>query len=272
MSVALAPSLLSADFSRLGEAARACEDGGADWIHFDVMDGRFVPNLTVGPIVLDALRKATRVPFDVHLMIEEPLSTLDQYLDAGAGARGRARRGRAASPSVRPARARARRESRASRSTRAPSLASLDEALLFVDFVLVMTVNPGWGGQTFIAGSLDRVARLSEIDPEVRFAGDHRRGRGRGPGEHRRPRPRRSAPFRRGRVRFLGRGRAGIDQTSPGSRRIGRHVACLKGRVDPCILRSPCRDERLLASLPPRCSAQLSRFCPAAARRTTPRS
>ncbi len=167
MSIALAPSLLSADFSRLGEAARACEDGGADWIHFDVMDGRFVPNLTVGPIVLKALRKATRVPFDVHLMIEEPLRTLDQYLDAGASRVAvhveaephlhrfaEHVRGRGVSPGV--------------AINPGTSLASLDEALFFVDFVLVMTVNPGWGGQAFIEASLDRVARLSEA---IRVAG-----------------------------------------------------------------------------------------------------
>jgi ribulose-phosphate 3-epimerase len=161
MSIALAPSLLSADFSRLGDAARACEEGGADWIHFDVMDGHFVPNLTVGPIVLEALRKATRLPFDVHLMIEEPLRTLDQYLDAGAGRVAvhveaephlnrfaQHVRGRGVSPGV--------------AINPGTSLASIDEALHFVDFVLVMTVNPGWGGQVLIAGSLERIARLSE--------------------------------------------------------------------------------------------------------------
>jgi ribulose-phosphate 3-epimerase len=161
VSVALAPSLLSADFSRLGDAARACEEGGADWIHLDVMDGHFVPNLTVGPIVLRALRKATRVPFDVHLMIEEPFATLDQYLDAGAGRVAvhveaephlhrfaQHVRGRGVSPGV--------------AINPGTSLASVDEALHFVDFVLVMTVNPGWGGQAFIAASLDRIVRLSE--------------------------------------------------------------------------------------------------------------
>jgi len=167
MSIALAPSLLSADFSRLGDAARACEDGGADWIHFDVMDGHFVPNLTVGPVVLKALRKATRVPFDVHLMIEEPLRALDQYLDAGAGRVAvhveaephlhrfaQHVRGRGVSPGV--------------AINPGTSLSSLDEALRFVDFVLVMTVNPGWGGQAFIADSLDRIARLAE---SIRQAG-----------------------------------------------------------------------------------------------------
>jgi ribulose-phosphate 3-epimerase len=161
VSVALAPSLLSADFSRLGDAARSCEVGGADWIHFDVMDGRFVPNLTVGPIVLKALRNATRLPFDVHLMIEEPLATLDQYLDAGAG---RVAVHVEAEPHLHrfAQRARERGASPGVAINPGTSLASIDEALHFVDFVLVMTVNPGWGGQAFIAGSLGRIARLSE--------------------------------------------------------------------------------------------------------------
>ncbi|HQQ78495.1 MAG TPA: ribulose-phosphate 3-epimerase, partial [Thermoanaerobaculia bacterium] len=158
--VALAPSILSADFGRLAEAVAACEAGGADWIHFDVMDGHFVPNLTVGPIVLKALGKATKVPFDVHLMIEEPFRTLDQYLDAGArrvAVHVEAEpnlhrfaqhvRGRGVSPGV--------------AINPGTSLDSLDEAVRFVDFVLVMSVNPGWGGQSFIPGSLERVARLS---------------------------------------------------------------------------------------------------------------
>ncbi|HTS02493.1 MAG TPA: ribulose-phosphate 3-epimerase, partial [Thermoanaerobaculia bacterium] len=158
--VALAPSILSADFARLGEAVAACEAAGADFIHFDVMDGRFVPNLTVGPVVLRALRKATRVPFDVHLMIEEPFRTLDQYLDAGA-ARVAVHveaepnlhrlaehvRSRGASPGV--------------AINPGTSLASLDEAVRFVDFVLVMSVNPGWGGQSFLPSALERVARLA---------------------------------------------------------------------------------------------------------------
>jgi ribulose-phosphate 3-epimerase len=160
--VAIAPSILSADFARLGDAVAACEEGGADWIHFDVMDGRFVPNLTVGPIVLRALRKVTRVPFDVHLMIEEPFRTLEQYLDAGAGRIAvhveaepnlhrfaQVVRTRGASPGV--------------AINPGTSLSALDEAVRFVDFVLVMSVNPGWGGQTFIEGSLARIARLAEV-------------------------------------------------------------------------------------------------------------
>jgi ribulose-phosphate 3-epimerase len=156
----IAPSLLSADFGRLAEAVKACEAAGADAIHFDVMDGRFVPNLTVGPIVLTALRHETTLPFDVHLMIEQPLRTLDQYLDSGA-ARVAVHveaephlhrfaehvRGKGVSPGL--------------AINPGTSLAVLDEALSFVDFVLVMTVNPGWGGQSFLPFSTDRVRRLA---------------------------------------------------------------------------------------------------------------
>jgi len=159
--VALAPSILSADFARLGEAVAACEAGGADWIHFDVMDGRFVPNLTVGPIVLKALAKATKVPLDVHLMIEEPFRTLDQYLDAGAR---RVAVHVEAEPNLHRfvQHVRSRGVSPGVAINPGTSLSSLDEAVRFVDFVLVMSVNPGWGGQSFIPGALERVARLRE--------------------------------------------------------------------------------------------------------------
>jgi ribulose-phosphate 3-epimerase len=160
--VKIAPSILSADFGRLAEAVSACERAGADAIHFDVMDGRFVPNLTVGPLVLRALRGTTRLPFDVHLMIEEPFRTLDQYLDAGAARLAvhveaethlhrfaQHVRGRGASPGV--------------AINPGTSLALLDETVRFVDFVLVMTVNPGWGGQSFITGSVERVGELRDL-------------------------------------------------------------------------------------------------------------
>jgi ribulose-phosphate 3-epimerase len=160
LDVAFAPSILSADFARLGEAVAACEAAGADWIHFDVMDGRFVPNLTVGPIVLKALAKATKVPFDVHLMIEEPLRTLDQYLDAGAA---RVAVHVEAEPNLHrfAEHVRSRGVSPGVAINPGTSLASLDEAVRFVDFVLVMSVNPGWGGQSFLTSALERVARLS---------------------------------------------------------------------------------------------------------------
>lgn len=160
-AVRIAPSLLSADFGRLDEAVAACEKAGADFIHFDVMDGHFVPNLTVGPVVLRALRRSAKIPFDVHLMIEEPLRTLEQYLDAGAARVAvhveaepnlhrfaQLVRARGASPGV--------------AINPGTSLATLDEAIRFSDFILVMTVNPGWGGQSFLPGSRERVRRLSE--------------------------------------------------------------------------------------------------------------
>jgi ribulose-phosphate 3-epimerase len=84
MSVRIAPSLLSADFARLADALAMAEEGGADLVHVDVMDGHFVPNLTIGPPVVKALKRATRLPLDVHLMIEKPEETLDRYIDAGA--------------------------------------------------------------------------------------------------------------------------------------------------------------------------------------------
>lgn len=158
-SVRVAPSLLSADFGRLSEAVAACESGGADAIHFDVMDGRFVPSLTVGPLVLRALRKETRLPFDVHLMIEEPFRTLDQYLDAGAA---RVSVHVEAEPHLHrfAAHVRSRGASPGVAVNPGTSLAALDEALGFVDFVLVMSVDPGWGGQPFLPAAVARVARL----------------------------------------------------------------------------------------------------------------
>jgi ribulose-phosphate 3-epimerase len=159
--VHVAPSILSADFGRLADAVKECEEAGADFIHFDVMDGRFVPNLTVGPIVLKALRKETRLAFDVHLMIEEPMRTLDQYLDAGA-----------ARVSVHvEAEAHLHRFAQHTRSrgvspglaiNPGTSLALLEDALPFLDFVLIMSVNPGWGGQPFLESSLEKIARLAK--------------------------------------------------------------------------------------------------------------
>ena len=160
----LAPSILSADFARLGEEIAAAERGGAKAVHVDVMDGHFVPNITLGPPVVKAIRKATTLPLDVHLMIENADRYLDAFVDAGASwislhvealphlqrsvahLRGR---GVQAGVAVNPA----------------TSLSVLEEILPELDYVLVMSVNPGFGGQKFIAGSLDKVRRLrKQID------------------------------------------------------------------------------------------------------------
>jgi ribulose-phosphate 3-epimerase len=159
--IELAPSILSADFARLGEQARAAVAGGATLLHVDVMDGHFVPNITIGPPVVASLRKATDVPLDVHLMIEEPDRYLGAFADAGAdwlsvhqeACRHLHRtleqirsRGLKAGAVLNPATA----------------LETLDEVLDIVDFVLVMSVNPGFGGQKFISGSLEKIRRLAE--------------------------------------------------------------------------------------------------------------
>jgi ribulose-phosphate 3-epimerase len=157
----LAPSILAADFGRLAEEVRGAARGGAGVIHVDVMDGHFVPNLTVGPVVVKAVRKATSLPIDVHLMIENADRYVDAFADAGASwismhveamphlqrtvahlrARG-VRPGVVLNP--------------------ATPLHAIDEILPEVDYVLVMSVNPGFGGQAFLAGSFDKIRRLRD--------------------------------------------------------------------------------------------------------------
>jgi ribulose-phosphate 3-epimerase len=161
MRIRIAPSLLAADFARLADALAIAERGGADLIHVDVMDGRFVPNLTIGPPVVKALRAATRLPLDVHLMIEEPERTLPQYLDAGADwisvhveathhlqrclsliRGGGAKAGAAINP--------------------ATPVSSLAAAWQDLDYAVVMSVNPGWGGQKFLEPALGKIRRLRD--------------------------------------------------------------------------------------------------------------
>jgi ribulose-phosphate 3-epimerase len=159
MKIRIAPSLLSADFARLADALATAEAGGADLVHVDVMDGHFVPNLTIGPPVVRALRKATRLPLDVHLMIERPERTLAEYLDSGAEwvsvhvestphlqlcldtiRRAGARAGAAINPST--------------------PTGALAASWSDLDYAVVMSVNPGWGGQRFLEPSIEKIRRL----------------------------------------------------------------------------------------------------------------
>ena len=163
--IEIAPSILSADFSRLGEQIATVERAGASLLHVDVMDGRFVPNITVGLPVVKAISRATRLPIDAHLMIVEPGQYAEQFVKAGAQmvsihieADPHAHRTLSA---IRSAGAQA-----GIAINPATPLSALDEALKFADYVLVMSVNPGFGGQTFISPSLDKVRRLRKIIDE----------------------------------------------------------------------------------------------------------
>jgi ribulose-phosphate 3-epimerase len=160
--VKLAPSILSADFSRLGEQVNEVAKAGADYIHVDVMDGHFVPNITIGAPVVASLRSRTNLPLDVHLMIEQPEVHIRQFAEAGANiitvhveAATHLHRlveeikglGVRVGVSLNPA----------------TPLSSLDEVLPLLDLVLVMTVNPGFGGQAFIGSMMDKIVRLRRI-------------------------------------------------------------------------------------------------------------
>jgi len=162
MKVEIAPSILSADFTRLGEDVQAVERGGATIIHCDVMDGHFVPNLTIGLPVVKSLSRATQLPLDTHLMISEPGRYAEQFVEAGASMvsvhveidphlnrtlDAIRKKGAQAGIVINPA----------------TPLSALEEALPFADFVLIMSVNPGFGGQKFIPTSLDKVRRLRRM-------------------------------------------------------------------------------------------------------------
>jgi ribulose-phosphate 3-epimerase len=162
MSVILAPSLLSADFSRLADEIARCEAGGADWLHIDVMDGHFVPNLTFGLKVLDACRACSTLPMDVHLMVERPEQYFDDYAKAGAAvltihaeAAPHLHRqvhrikelGVKAGVALNPA----------------TPLSAIEEILPDLDLVLIMTVNPGFGGQRFIEHTVGKVTRTAAM-------------------------------------------------------------------------------------------------------------
>ena len=158
-AVKLAPSILTADFARIGEQVREAEAAGADYIHVDVMDGQFVPNITLGPLIVAAIHRATNLPLDVHLMILEPERQVEAFADAGASIltvhaeathhlhravqivkRTGARAGVAINPAT-------------------PTVA-LDDIIAEIDLALVMSVNPGWGGQEFLPLALEKLRRV----------------------------------------------------------------------------------------------------------------
>ena len=158
-AVRIAPSLLAADFARLADAVATAEEGGADLIHVDVMDGRFVPNLTIGPPVVRALRRTTKLPLDVHLMIAEPERTVAEYLDAGADWVSihveATRHLQRCLATIRKAGGRAGAVLNPATPTGALAAAWPD-----LDYAVVMSVNPGWGGQAFLPDSVEKVRRL----------------------------------------------------------------------------------------------------------------
>ncbi len=158
--ILMAPSILSADFASLGDAVRMIEEGGADYVHVDVMDGHFVPNLTIGPPVVKALKRVATIPLDVHLMIDNADSVVDWYLDAGADS---LTVHVEASPHIHRTLTRIREAGASPAVSLNPgtSVDTLVEVLEMVDMILVMSVNPGFGGQAFIERSIEKVAEIS---------------------------------------------------------------------------------------------------------------
>lgn len=155
----ISPSILSADFARLAEAVQMVEAAGADWIHVDVMDGHFVPNLTVGPPMVEALRKVTSLPLDVHLMMTNADDFIPEFVDAGADLL--TVHVEACPHLHRTVQSIKERQVKAGVSLNpATSVTTLEEILGEVDLVLVMSVNPGFGGQQFISSSLDKIRRI----------------------------------------------------------------------------------------------------------------
>lgn len=158
----IAPSLLSADFANLERDIKMVESAGAQLLHIDVMDGHFVPNITIGPLVVDAVKKVSTIPLDVHLMIENPGDYVDAFIDAGADyltihveatthlhriLQKIRSRGVKAGVSLNPH----------------TPLSAIEEVLDELDLILIMSVNPGFGGQSFIPNSLDKIFRLKEM-------------------------------------------------------------------------------------------------------------
>ena len=159
--IKISPSLLAADFSRLGEEIRKVENAGADMIHIDVMDGHFVPNITIGTPVVKSLREVTSLPFDVHLMIENSDLFIDDFIDAGADMiTVHGEESRHLNRSIQKIRQRGKKAAVALNP--ATSLSVLDWIIYDIDMVLIMTVNPGFGGQKFIPSTLEKISNLRE--------------------------------------------------------------------------------------------------------------
>lgn len=162
MAIKISPSVLSADFTKLNAELKAVEDAGADYLHVDVMDGRFVPNITIGPFVVEALSRATKLPLDVHLMIEEPERYIADFAKAGShiitvhaeatkhlhkAVQSIKELGKKAGVSINPG----------------TPVAMIEEVVPSVDLILIMSVNPGFSGQGFIQSSLNKIAKVRRM-------------------------------------------------------------------------------------------------------------
>jgi ribulose-phosphate 3-epimerase len=166
--VKLAPSILAADFARLGEQVREAEQAGADRIHVDVMDGHFVPNISMGPVVVKALRPITKLPLEVHLMIEQPIHFLDAFAEAGADSMlVHVENAANLHRTVQHIKALGKKAGVVLNPATSPI--AVAEILPDVDLVLVMTVNPGFGGQKFIANTLGKIRMLRQMIDETKL-------------------------------------------------------------------------------------------------------
>jgi ribulose-phosphate 3-epimerase len=165
----IAPSILSADFTRLGEEIAACESAGADWIHVDVMDGHFVPNLTMGPLIVQACKRATKLPLDVHLMVEKPENLLEAFAQAGAN---RLTVHVETCPHLHRTLQQIQSLGVKAGVTLNPAtpVMMIEPVLPMVDLVLVMTVNPGFGAQTFLPEMLSKIAEIRGMLDELNSA------------------------------------------------------------------------------------------------------